>query len=344
MKVMLVGNSDSLPEPIGTGGMERSFATFVELLTHITKVDRGIDFVAPQFLDRADWSDAPHLQRLKAEYLNKGDGIGKWEHIQNDSRIYCAIESAGAEVDIIHDQSSSIIPSLVAEKYGKPIIRTCRLPFFHPSAALTASKAASIVCLSRFQTQLVPEQFSTKTHVIRDFIASPPAILPSKRVDRLISVGRIESRKGIEAAARYALEKDLPIDFVGPIVDTKIVDDINKRLGPLATFHGALLRNATLQMISQAKALVWMPNFPEPGGRVVLEALHCLTPVIATPIGYAFDILHYMFTDERRKQSLQSIHHVGNFHIYPQDVNSRWITEEEYVSSYLRLYASYARV
>ena len=119
----------------------------------------------------------------------------------------------------------------------------------------------------------------------------------------LIFVGRLEKNKGINLLLEIAKKSSLKILIVG---DGSMKEDINKWI---QDYNGGLLgfkdRHCNLiyygwakdsaevaKLINESRALI-MLSYNEGGPRVILEALACGVPVIATPVGIVPDVLSF---------------------------------------------------
>ena len=119
----------------------------------------------------------------------------------------------------------------------------------------------------------------------------------SKEYD-LIFIGRLESNKGIglflEAVRNLKHQiSDIKCLIVG---DGSLGNDIkskidNWRLQDNVLLHGwAKDQQEIAELINKSKILV-MPSYNEGGPRVVVEAMACGVPVLATPVGIVPDLL-----------------------------------------------------
>ncbi|MEX2033096.1 MAG: glycosyltransferase family 4 protein [Candidatus Colwellbacteria bacterium] len=158
----------------------------------------------------------------------------------------------------------------------------------------TKAKAIRVVN----QTQ-VPE-FLIKAGIPQDKILYIPSIYidletfkPTnleKEYD-MIFVGRLEPNKGIGIFIDAAKKLDAKAIIVG---DGPLVGSVRSRTGHSGTkidVHGwARDSREVAELINRSKILV-MPSYNEGGPRVVLEAMACGVPVLATPVGIVTDII-----------------------------------------------------
>ncbi len=114
----------------------------------------------------------------------------------------------------------------------------------------------------------------------------------------VIFIGRLEKNKGVdlllEAASKLKVKSEkLKVLIVG---DGSLSASLKLKvkglkLGNNVIFHG-WARNASevARLLNESKILV-MPSYNEGGPRVVLEAIACGVPVLATPVGIVPDII-----------------------------------------------------
>lgn len=127
-----------------------------------------------------------------------------------------------------------------------------------------------------------------------DFPVQPPVSRPWSW--RLLHVGRVDPRKGIDDAVRALthLPERATLDVVGrgdPEHRAQLeglVDELG--LAGRVRFD-ALPRDALADRYAAADAVLFTPTWPEPFGLVPLEAMACATPVVATGTGGSADFL-----------------------------------------------------
>lgn len=237
------------------------------------------------------------VEPCPSEYLLHGDGRSKWDHIANDSAILEKFVSLQSH-DVIHDLSSSTSSCILAYKRHLPIVKTLRLMPAHPSSRLTLNRRSWTLYISRFQRQADQTQSGCDWSVMYDFIPGYPKLHVENHT--FVSVGRVESRKGHDIAAAVAAALGGRLVVIGRVVDESYADQLRTRFG--ATVLGELPHPAVVEHISKAAALIWTPRIPEPGGRVVLEALKAGIRVYAARLGVACDILEMDDTNKPRFQ------------------------------------------
>lgn len=249
----------------------------VSIIAHrLSEIPQNIRFIP------VDPMDCP------LSYIDNGDGVSKWVILSAETAIQSALYSV-KDIDIIHDQSSSVSATTYAIGMGIPVLRTVRLMPFHPSHALTAkthSISAHLSCYSKSRDRWTPPH---KRIVIRDSISIPSEIDRFTANTRFaVSVGRVEERKGHHIAAEIAAEIGIPLLVIGEIIDSEYARQLESKFR--VHCKGAMQRRQALGVIEAADLLLWTPTIPEPGGRVIIEALRLGTKVIGPMTGYMADL------------------------------------------------------
>ncbi len=127
-----------------------------------------------------------------------------------------------------------------------------------------------------------------------DFPVSAPRDEPWS--GRLLHVGRIDERKGIDVAVRAlrALDDTTVLDVVGRGDDSYLMelDSLVRSLGMVDRVRFSVAERRELAAIyTRADAVIFTPRWAEPFGLVPLEAMACATPVIATGVGGSAEFL-----------------------------------------------------
>ena len=113
---------------------------------------------------------------------------------------------------------------------------------------------------------------------------------------RLLHVGRVDDRKGIDIAIRSLahLPDEATLDIVGRGDDRSVAElgALVERLGLEDRVHFEVVERQQLAArYASADALLFPPRWEEPFGLVPLEAMACSTPVVATGTGGSAEFL-----------------------------------------------------
>lgn len=107
----------------------------------------------------------------------------------------------------------------------------------------------------------------------------------------LLFLGRMLADKGPAQAIRIAEEAGMPLILAGPAQNGYDVRDECAVDGERVRWVGRVGANERDRLLAGAVALLFPLVYPEPFGLVLLEAMACGTPVLATALGAAPEIV-----------------------------------------------------
>lgn len=113
-------------------------------------------------------------------------------------------------------------------------------------------------------------------------------------------LGRMSPQKGIPAAVRAARHADIPLRIAAKMSEPAEVLYFERIVRPLLggdiEFVGEVGGADKSTLLGDAVCLLNPIDWPEPFGMVMVEALACGTPVVATPMGAAPEIVEHGVT------------------------------------------------
>jgi glycosyltransferase involved in cell wall biosynthesis len=116
----------------------------------------------------------------------------------------------------------------------------------------------------------------------------------------LAFVGRMAHEKGAHRAIEVARRAGLPLRIAAKKREAPEVayfdEFVAPHLGEDVVYLGEISHEDKLDLLAQAKALLFPIRWPEPFGMVMLEALACGTPVLAFPEGAAPEVIEHGVT------------------------------------------------
>lgn len=117
----------------------------------------------------------------------------------------------------------------------------------------------------------------------------------TKKDDFVLFLGRGGPEKGPHLAVRAAREAGVPIILAAKVAEREEVEHWNRVVVPELPDNGTILGEIGFEekadLLSRARAVLFPIDWDEPFGLVMLEAMACGTPVIATPRGSVPEIV-----------------------------------------------------
>ncbi len=157
----------------------------------------------------------------------------------------------------------------------------------HARRSLDAAQA--LVTLQERAPQALPVEVRAKARVIYQSAPARPTPVKTSRHLRALAVGHLRAEKSpdtLYAAARLlAGRADLRLDQVGAALDPELAEAARRTMLAVPNFRwlGGLPHEATRRRIQRAHLLVH-PSRMEGGAHVIIEAVTCGTPVLASRI------------------------------------------------------------
>jgi glycosyltransferase involved in cell wall biosynthesis len=186
------------------------------------------------------------------------------------------------DIDVVHNNSLHHLPIAMAEMLQAPVVTTLHTPptpWLEPVVRLADPGSARFVAVSRHTAGLW-------SHVTR------PAVIPNGiDADRwpygeggpdLVWCGRIAPEKAPHLAIDIARAAGRRIRLAGPVTDRVYwAGQVQPRLGDDVAYVGHLHQSALADLLGASALCLVTPQWNEPYGLVVAEALACGTPVLA---------------------------------------------------------------
>ena len=198
--------------------------------------------------------------------------------------------------DIIHDHTLAGL--YVSQLFPEAtVVTTNHGPFSDDLSDVYRRVASTIplIAISRHQAASAPDDVPVATviHHGLDLSRYPAQIAEVGRY--LFSLGRMNPDKGIDRAIEVARAAGLPLLIAAkmrePAEQRYFAEVIEPLLGDDIVYIGEVDHPRKVELLQGALALLNPIRWPEPFGLVMIEALACGTPVIATNFGAAPEIV-----------------------------------------------------
>lgn len=200
-----------------------------------------------------------------------------------------------SDFDIVHNNSLHYIPNMYSNTLPMPMITTLHTP---PFASLKCSfkygnnKNNNVITISKYMesiwSPIIKNQIIYNGINLKNFAP----LNNSKKENYAIWFGRITSEKGTIYAIEAANKAGIPLKIAGTIYCEKYFNKkIKPRLNKNIEYIGPLEHSELRKTIAKARVSLCTPNWDEPYGLVVVEALACGTPVASFERGAIPEIL-----------------------------------------------------
>ena len=211
-----------------------------------------------------------------------------YQHIAEEAR-------AGRPYDVVHDHTAwlslafaPLIPTPVVHTLHGAAIEQER-DFFH-----SVRNNADFVAISQYQTRTFTR--IQITDVVPNAVDVSSYPFSTQKDEYLLSLGRIARDKAQHLAIEVAKRCGMPLVLAGKIdpgddrayFDEMILPHVD---GRNVRFEGEVPDERKRELFSRARAFVFPIQWDEPFGLVMIEAMACGTPVVATPFGAVPEVI-----------------------------------------------------
>lgn len=205
---------------------------------------------------------------------------------------------------------------------------------------------APLVSISNNQRSALPDLnwAGTVHHGMPEGLLRP--IAPVDEPPYFAFLGRISPEKGIESAIRIAAATGTKLKVAAKI-GAEDQDYYDRIVAPLLTggsveFIGEIGDAEKPAFLSGARALLFPIAWPEPFGLVMIEAMACGCPVIATPLGSVPEVIEDGLTGFIAAGETDAIAATNRLHTLSRDAirlrfEQRW-SAHRMAQDYLRIY------
>lgn len=185
--------------------------------------------------------------------------------------------------DVVHNHSVHYLPIAMADTLDVPVLTTLHTP---PTPWLESAIRAGRGDRHPF-VAVSHHTAGAWGHVLPDLVTVPNGVDTAAWPagpggNSLVWSGRIVAEKGVHLAVAAARLAGLPLSIAGPIVDRRYFDErVRPDLGRDIRYVGHLDQPRLSELVRNSGVAVVTPDWDEPYGLVVAEALASATPVAA---------------------------------------------------------------
>lgn len=320
--------------PIGYGGIERVVSELVEGL-----VANGHDVTL--FASEGSVTSARLISPLATPSpLGHPDALA--EEIYHAATAYLHAR----EFDVIHDHTSAGPLFGAVARWDTRVIHTLHGAWTPQNRRMAAliDRRVGLVAISRAQ-RAANSQLHYADMVYNGINLSSHPFNPAKE-DFLVFVGRISSGKRPEIAIDIARKAKLPLVMMikrtEPAEQAYWRDVVTPRLGSDVTVLDEPSHTVKVDLLGRARAMLFPIDWPEPFGLVMTESMACGTPVIASSLGAAPEVIADGTTGFLCSTVGQMVNAVGRAKdLKAQDCRDRVVrrfSSEAMVAGYERVY------
>jgi glycosyltransferase involved in cell wall biosynthesis len=209
---------------------------------------------------------------------------------------YAALQEWGA--DVIHDHT--LVGPVYGPRTGIPVVTTNHGPFLSELGDLyqAISQSVPVIALSHHHASTATgTPVAAVIHHGVDVAAIP---FGTGAGDYGVFLGRMTPDKGLQVAVRVAREAGVALKIAAkmrePAEHAFFESEVAPLLGGDIEYLGEVGPDDKYDLLAHARFLLNPLAWPEPFGLVMIEALACGTPVVATPCGAAPELITHGVT------------------------------------------------
>jgi len=195
--------------------------------------------------------------------------------------------------DVVHDHTT--FGPFYAQRFPQlPLVVTAHNPFDGSHGAIYRALASQValIAISRHQAATARVPLGAVIHHALDVDAID---MGKGEGEYAAFLGRMNASKGVTTAIRAARAAGIPLKIAAKMQDHEehqfFDDQVRPLLGYDVEYVGEVGGDTKRQLLRDALCLLNPIAWPEPFGMVMIEALACGTPVVATPCGAAPEIV-----------------------------------------------------
>lgn len=222
-------------------------------------------------------------------------GIGEGGLVHEAHQVVAAYDAL-AGMDVIHD-NTLVGPLYALSQHGGPVVTTTHGPYDEDLAPVykAVSHKVNVVAISHYQASTAAGwKPAAVIHHGLDLDRFP---VGDGKGAYALFLGRMHPEKGVHVAAEVARATGFPLRIAAkmsePVERDYFEEAVRPLLGGDIEYIGEVGLSEKLELLGAATCLLNPIRWDEPFGLVMVEALACGTPVVATARGSVPEIVDH---------------------------------------------------
>ena len=195
--------------------------------------------------------------------------------------------------DVIHDHT--LVGPVYADRFGMPVVTTNHAPFPGELGPLYRMIAHTVPVIAISHHQAGSADDTPIAAVIHHGVDVDAHPMGDGDGGYALFLGRMSADKGVHTAAMIAREAGMPLRIAAkmrePAEKAYFREQVEPLLGDGIEYVGEVAQPAKLELLRDAVCLLNPIDWDEPFGMVMVEAMACGTPIVATPRGSAPELI-----------------------------------------------------
>jgi glycosyltransferase involved in cell wall biosynthesis len=212
-------------------------------------------------------------------------GAGSATELRHVVHAYDAVLDWRA--DIVHDHT--LVGPVYASRFEIPVVTTNHGPFNAELSALYRVMGDSVAIIALSNHHAASAAGIPLAGVIHHGVDVDAFPVGDGDGDYVVFLGRMSPDKGVHVAARAARAAGVPLRIAAKMREPAELAYFNEHIAPMlggaVQYVGEVGGPDKLELLARARCLLNPIQWHEPFGMVMIEALACGTPVVATPHG-----------------------------------------------------------
>jgi glycosyltransferase involved in cell wall biosynthesis len=250
-----------------------------------------------------------------------------------------------AEFDVIHFHTDYLhFP--ITKYFGVPHITTLHGRLDLPELVPLYRRFPDIPLVSISDSQRIPLHWANWCETVYHGLPPLRSSIQPVPEEYFVFIGRISPEKRVDRAIDIAEQCGVPL-YIAAKIDTAdqayFNECIQPRLqNPLVSFLGEINDHEKRNLLGSAKALLFLIDWPEPFGLVMIESFSCGTPVIAYRHGSVPEIMEdgvTGFVVNSQEEAVRAARNIGTIdRAGCRNAFDRRFTVTHMANNYLRTY------